>query len=96
MAPYLKVLDQLSRTEPNNALVQAALGNRNLQNEKFQEAADHLRRALKIGPSQATYYGELAAALQKLGRTEEALSIQKEAVQKDPYNPILQKRWCFF
>jgi hypothetical protein len=92
VAPYFKVLDQLERTDSDNALVQAALGSRDLKNGKLQEAADHLQRSLQIGPPQAPVYGLLSEALEKLGRDDEALSVQQKAIAQDPYNPLLQQR----
>jgi Flp pilus assembly protein TadD len=71
--------------------VQAALGRRDLLNGKLQEAVDHLQLAVKIGPPQATVYGDLSDALAKLGRTEEALPLLLKAIELDPFNPVLQK-----
>lgn len=89
---YLKVLDQLSQSEPDNGLVQAALGSRDLKQKRFSEAVDHFQHSLQLGPPQATVYADLSAALDKLGRSDEALSAQQKAIELDPYNPVLQKR----
>ncbi|HEX4021679.1 MAG TPA: tetratricopeptide repeat protein [Acidobacteriaceae bacterium] len=91
VTPYLKVLNQLSQTEPDNALVQAALGHGDLNSGKFQEAADHLQRALQLGPPQATVFADLSEALEKLGQTQEALVQLQNAIDQDPFNPVLQK-----
>ena len=91
VAPYLKVLDQLSRTESNNAMVQAALGSRDLKDGKLSEAVDHFQQALQIGPPQAIVYADLSTALERLGRTDEALSAEQRAIEQDPYNPTSQK-----
>jgi predicted Zn-dependent protease len=90
-APYLKVLAQLEQTDPDKAIVQAALGRRDLKSGKLQEAADHLNRALQLGPPQATVYGDLAEATTKLGRPEEGLALLQKATALDPFNPVLQK-----
>jgi hypothetical protein len=89
---YLKVLDQLSQMEPDDGLVQAALGSRDIKEGRFSEAVDHFQHSLEIGPPQATVYGDLSAALEKLGRSDEALSAQQKAIEQDPYNPIVQKQ----
>jgi hypothetical protein len=91
VAPYLKVLAQLEQTDPDKAMVQAALGRRDLKSGKLQEAADHLQRALKLGPQQANVYGDLAEATTKLGRPEEGLALLQKATVLDPFNPVLQK-----
>ena len=91
VAPYLKVLAQLEQTDPDEALVQAALGRKDLKSGKLQEAADHLQRALKLGPQQANVYGDLAEATTRLGRPEEGLALLQKATVLDPFNPVLQK-----
>jgi hypothetical protein len=91
VAPYLKVLAQLEQTDPDKAMVQAALGRRDLKSGKLQEAADHLQRALKLGPQQANVYGDLAEATTRLGRPEEGLALLQKATVLDPFNPVLQK-----
>jgi tetratricopeptide (TPR) repeat protein len=90
-ARYFALLDQLEHTEPGSALVQAALGRRDLLNGKLQAAVEHLQLAVKIGPPQANVYGDLSEALAKSGRTEEALPLLQKAIELDPFNPVLQK-----
>ncbi|MGB8478367.1 MAG: tetratricopeptide repeat protein [Acidobacteriaceae bacterium] len=90
VAPYLKVLDQLRRTQPASELVQACLGRKDLISGRTQEAIDHLRYALRIGPPQATVYGDLSDALDKLGRRQEALVMLQKGIDQDPFNPVLQ------
>jgi predicted Zn-dependent protease len=47
---------------------------------------------VRIQPQpQAIVYADLAAALENLGRFDEALAAQQKAVAQDPYNPVLQK-----
>ncbi|MGB6692108.1 MAG: tetratricopeptide repeat protein [Terracidiphilus sp.] len=91
VAPYLKVLGRLEKTQPDDPLVQAALGRRDLKNGDFQSAAGHLRRALENGPPAATTYADLADALARLGQTDEALSLLEKAIDLDPYNPVTRK-----
>lgn len=88
---YFSLLDQLEHTDPGSVLVQTALGRRDLMNGKLQDAVTHFQLAIKIGPPQATTYGDLSEALAKLGQTEEALSLLQKAVDLDPFNPVLQK-----
>ena len=91
VASYLNVLDQLEHTQPDNALVQAALGRRDLKNGNFLNAASHLRRSLETGPAVATTYADLADAITHLGQTDEARSLIEKAIQLDPFNPITRK-----
>jgi hypothetical protein len=88
---YFTVLDQVEHTEPNNSLVQAALGRRDLKRGKFQAASEHLQHSLKIGPPQANVYGDLAESLSQLGRIDESIAALRSGVRLDPFNPVLQK-----
>lgn len=90
VAPYLKVLDQLEKSQPENSLVQASLGRRELRKGNYQAAADHLQQALQLQP-EATTYADLSEALAKLNQTEESLPPLEKAIQMDPFDPVMQK-----
>ncbi|QNI31885.1 hypothetical protein H7849_23105 [Alloacidobacterium dinghuense] len=90
VAPYLKVLGQLEQSQPENALVQAALGRRELKKGNLQAAVDHLRHALQLEP-QATTFADLSEALSKLNQIEESLPPLERASQMDPFDPVIQK-----
>jgi Tetratricopeptide repeat len=91
VVPYLKVLGELEKTQPDDPLVQAALGRRDLKNGDFQSAAGHLRRALANGQPAATTYADLADALAHLGQTDEAISLLNKSIELDPFNPVARK-----
>ena len=91
IAPYLKVLGQLEQAQPDDPLVQAALGRRDLKKGEFQTAAGHFRRALESGPPAATTYADLADALTHLGQTEDALPLIEKAIELEPFNPVTRK-----
>jgi len=91
VAPYLKVLDQLEKSQPKNALVQASVGRRELKNGNFQATVEHLQLALKLGPPQATTYADLSEAIDKLGQNEESLPFLEKAISLDSFNPVIQK-----
>jgi len=91
VAAYLRVLSELEKTQPDDALVQAALGRRDLKNNEYQLAAKHLRLALQSPSPEATTYADLADALVHLGQTGEALPLVEKAVDLDPYNPVVRK-----
>lgn len=93
--PYYRVLGQLQQTEPNYALVQAALGRRCLQSGNLQEAIEHLKRSLAIGKPQSAVYSDLSEALDKVGQREQGLTMLQEAVREDPFNPLLQRSLVF-
>jgi Flp pilus assembly protein TadD len=89
---YLAVLGELERSLPENALVQASLGRKALLDDRASEAAVHLRRALTIGPPQATTYADLAEAQGKLGQESEAILSLEKAIELDPFNAVFQKK----
>jgi hypothetical protein len=91
IASYLKVLGQLEQTQPDDPLVQAALGRRDLKRGEFQTAAGHFRRALESGPPAATTYADLGDALAHLGQTEDALPLIEKAIELEPFNPVTRK-----
>ncbi len=90
-AAYLKTLDLLEKRQPDNALVQAALGRRGLRDGNLTQAVEHLQRALQLGPPQASTQADLSQALDRLGRPSEALSALQSAIELDPYNPVFKK-----
>ena len=91
VAPYLKVLGQLEKTQPDDPLVQSALGRKDLKSGDYQSAASHLRRALENHPPVATTYADLADALTHLGQKEEALPLIEKAIELNPFDPTTRK-----
>ena len=92
VVPYLKVLGQLEKTQPDDPLVQSALGRKALMNGDYTAAVGHLRRALQDGQPVATTYSDLADALAHLGQTEEALPLFEKAIDLDPFEPISRRK----
>jgi tetratricopeptide (TPR) repeat protein len=88
---YLEVLARLEKSEPNNALVQAAAGRHELKSGNFASAAEHLQRAIALGPPQATTCADLADALTHLDRKDEAVMWLDKSIQLDPFNPLTQR-----
>ena len=86
---YLDLLKELSRTQPANTSVQAALGDQAFSEGRDEEAVTHLKLALPLANS-ATYL-ELGQALAKLGRSEDAIEFLKRGVDNDPYSAVMQK-----
>jgi hypothetical protein len=92
---YNRVLDQLQQAEPNDPLVQAALGRRCLQGGNLGEAVEHLKRSLAIGKPQSAVYSDLSEALDRLGQREQGVAMLRRGVQEDPFNPLLQRALIF-
>ena len=90
-ASYLKVISELEKTEPNNALVQAALGHQALTSGRFEEAQQHLRQSLQLDPAQSRVYADLSELADQQGHAEEAVSMARKAVMLEPFSQPLQK-----
>jgi hypothetical protein len=90
-ASYLRVLSELEKTEPNNALVQATLGHQALTSSKLDEAEQHLRKSLQLDPAQARVYADLSAIADQRGQAAEAVSMAQKAVLLEPFNQTMQK-----
>jgi hypothetical protein len=89
--PYLRVLDRLEISQPENPLVEAAVGRRDLAQGRIEQAIDHLERAINRGATAATACADLSAAFERHGDADAALHAQQQAVRLDPWNPLLQK-----
>jgi hypothetical protein len=92
LARYFAVLQELEHTDEGNPLVQAALGNRELHAGRYSEAVAHLQRAMNGGVSKTIVYTDLAEALLKLNRTNEAINALQKAMELDPFNAALRKQ----
>jgi predicted Zn-dependent protease len=90
-ASYAKTLSELEKTEPENAIVQAALGHQALTANQWDAAAEHLQESLKLNPAQPAVYADLSEVAEQKGQAAEAVALQQKAVMLDPYNAALQK-----
>jgi len=91
---YLALLDELAKDQPDNGLVQAALGTRDLRSSQADSnaaAIAHLTRALDLGFSSTTVYADLAEALSRAGKSDEAAAILARGIEAEPYAPELYK-----
>jgi len=89
--PWLKTLNELEKTEPQNAIVQAALGHKALTDGQLDQATEHLREALRLDPAQPEVYSDLSAVADQQGQASHALDFARKAVTLDPWNASLRK-----
>lgn len=94
-ASWLKTLSALETSTPENAIVQAALGQRDLKDHKLAEAIDHLQHSLRLDPLQTNAYVDLSEAEDQSGHAEEAIAAARRAVELDPFVADLQKTLVF-
>jgi len=86
--PYwLRKLDELSRTAPDDPTVLNSLGAVELAQKKDNaKAAEDFARALKLGSEEPTTFLNLATALENLGRANEARAVLERGVAAYPYS----------
>jgi hypothetical protein len=86
---YLDLLNELSKTQPDEPYVQAALGHQAFTENRDEEAVAHLKLALPM--NNGGVFLELGQALAKLGRAEESIEYLKKGAAMEPYNAVMQK-----
>jgi tetratricopeptide (TPR) repeat protein len=89
--PWLKTLAELEKSNPENAIVQASLGHRDLDQHAYAEAISHLEHSLQLEPSQPWAYVDLSAAQDQSGKHAEAILSARKAVELEPFNPGIRK-----
>lgn len=88
---YLDLLGTLEKSSPNDPLVEAAVGRRELKAGDFPSAVTHLEHAIDLGPARATTCADLADAFVHLNQREEAMSWLDKSIELDPFNPFTQR-----
>jgi hypothetical protein len=88
---YLAVLDELSRTQPDDPLVLAALGRKAVFEKDYDRAIEYLSKALEKGSEATTTFLDLGDALSGAGRHEEAAQVLERGVAVSPYAQVLYK-----
>jgi hypothetical protein len=90
---YLDVLDQLSKSAPDDPVVMVCLGVKAYFEDKDNaRAVDYFSRAIEHGSEEPTTFLYLGEALSQLGRDKEALSVFERGIVANPYSPVLQSR----
>jgi hypothetical protein len=89
--PWLQTLSKLETTNPENAIVQASLGHRDLDDHKYAEAISHLKNSLRLDPLLPAVYVDLSSAQDQIGERAEAVLSARTAVALEPFNPDIRK-----
>ena len=90
-ASWRQSLAELETADAENAIVQAALGHRDLEDHKLPEAIGHLQHSLRLDPAQSVVYLDLSEAEDQAGQVEEAIAAARKAVELDPFAQGPQK-----
>jgi hypothetical protein len=88
---YNSLLDELSRSHPDDPTVLAALGRRALVNKEYEKAGEYLSKALERGSEDTTTFLDLGQALSAAGKHAEAAAIFERGIGASPFAPELQK-----
>jgi tetratricopeptide (TPR) repeat protein len=89
--PWLKTLEELEASNPENAIVQASLGHRDLDDHRYAEAISHLEHSLRLDPFQPLVYVDLSQAQDQSGKRGEAIVSASKAVDLEPFNSGIRK-----
>ncbi len=90
-ASWLRTLSGIEASAPEDAIVQASLGHRDLADHKLTDAIDHLQHAIRLNPMDTDAYIDLSEAQDESGQSEAAIVSAKKAVDLDPYVAPIQK-----
>jgi hypothetical protein len=91
---YLDLLKQVAKEHPNDPLVEAALGRQALHDpgpDAAARAIAHLSKAIDLGFTGSPAFEDLAEALARAGRLEEAVGTLRRGLTVQPYSPALHK-----
>jgi hypothetical protein len=88
---WLKTLAELEKSNPENAVVQASLGHRDLDDHKYAEATSHLEHSLQLDPLQPLVEVDLSEAQEQSGKLVEAIVSARRAVALAPFNAPIRK-----
>jgi tetratricopeptide (TPR) repeat protein len=87
---YLQLLEEVRKTEPKHPFVLAALGRKALH-ESDPHALDYLREAVAAEAISPIPYQDLAEALARALREEEAIRVLQQGLERFPYSSALHK-----
>jgi cytochrome c-type biogenesis protein CcmH/NrfG len=78
------VLEQRSRTEPDNVEVRIQLGNAYYDMGQYQKALEAYEAALNLSPRDAAVETDLATCYHELGQNDKALAVLDRVLQYQP------------
>jgi tetratricopeptide (TPR) repeat protein len=91
---YLVLLKQLENSSPNDSFVQVALGRialRESEPDSNARAIQRLSKGIELGSTASVAYQDLAEALSRTGRAEDAVKILRRGIEFEPFGPVLYK-----
>ncbi len=92
----LKEAKEYTEKYPNNVLSWVHLGNAYFNQEKYEEAAVSLEKAMEIDPDYANGIANLALTYTRLNRNDEAEKLFKKLVEIEPDNIGFANNYAYF
>lgn len=74
-------LECMLESGQDTALLRFTLGNAFIRKDKFEEAVEHLGRAVELDPGYSAAWKVYGRALAGLGRTDEAAEIYRKGIE---------------
>jgi tetratricopeptide (TPR) repeat protein len=78
---------QVLHFDEDHVIANNLLGLLCIQTRRFDEAVEHIQRALKVAPEDAQAQANLGVALKEVGRPEDAVKHLEESLRLDPNRP---------
>lgn len=73
-------LETMLESGQDTALLRFTLGNAFIRKEKFEQAVDHLARAVELDPGYSAAWKAYGGALASLGETAQAVEIYRQGI----------------
>jgi tetratricopeptide (TPR) repeat protein len=89
--PAVTLLELFLSDRPNDVSLLYNLGMALSGMARLDEAERHLRRVVELAPAMTNARVALSTALQRNGKTREAVQVLSEAIRRDPHNPWAQR-----
>lgn len=83
-SPQIEAFQDLIKTDPNDALALAGLGDVYMQSGRYADAADMFNKAVAISPNESVYYSRLGDAEFALGMVDVALRDLQKGLTINP------------
>ena len=77
----VNLLEKMLETGQDNALLRFTLGQAFIRHEKYDEAAEHLARALELDPEYSAAWKSYGLSLEKSGRKQEAVRAYARGIE---------------
>ncbi len=75
-------LESMLELGQDNALIRFTLGSAFMQNQKYDQAIEHLAKAVEMDPSYSAAWKNYGKALEHSGRINDAIDVYKKGINR--------------